>query len=60
MIAWSYENMQYRFILKADDDTFVRLEDLTHELEDPLYGYDYIGYFYGKGNVKRSGQFSYF
>lgn len=58
MLTWSYENMQYQFILKADDDTFIRLEDLTHELEDPLFEYDYIGYFYGKGTVKRSGQWA--
>ena len=41
-------------LLKADEDTFVNLEELMKELEK--WGPDlYLGYFTGRARVKRSG-----
>jgi len=49
-------NYQFQFILKVDDDSFVRVKDLWEEVrrEDATRLY-YMGYFYGRGRVKTKG-----
>jgi len=47
-------NFDFDFLLKVDDDSFVRVAPLYHELrhDDVML---YWGYFYGRGRVKTAG-----
>ena len=59
MITWAYDNVDFEFIFKADDDTFANVNKMYDLLNDEVYDKNlYWGYFYGKGNVKRSGQWA--
>lgn len=54
---WISNNLNSHFVLKADEDTFVNLEELTKELQK--YSTDlYMGYFSGRARVKKSGQWA--
>ncbi|XP_076805897.1 uncharacterized protein LOC143449538 [Clavelina lepadiformis] len=58
MLEWVDKNCNYKYILKADDDTFVRLDQVLDDLKsDPEKQLDnlYWGYFYGRSHVKQSG-----
>jgi len=53
-LRWISANLNSRFVLKADEDTFVNLAELTKLLEK----YDtnlYMGYFTGRARVKKAG-----
>lgn len=59
MITWAYENIDFKFLFKADDDTFARIDNMFDALQDEVYDkFLYWGYFYGKGSVKKSGQWA--
>jgi len=60
-LAMMLENVNlmnsYEFILKVDDDSFVRVKNVLSDLEH-LDGFSemiYKGFFYGRGNVKTKG-----
>lgn len=59
MLEWVYKNIKFQYLLKSDDDTFVRLtvieEELLKRQVKKMPDYLYWGYFYGRGQVKKSG-----
>jgi len=56
-LNWISNNLNSNFVLKADEDTFVNLEELMNELKK--YSTDlYMGYFTGRARVKKSGQWA--
>ncbi|XP_062962473.1 beta-1,3-galactosyltransferase 6 [Cynocephalus volans] len=59
MLAWLDEHVAFEFVLKADDDSFVRLDALLAELRarDPARRRRlYWGFFSGRGRVKPGGR----
>nr|NP_001072016.1 beta-1,3-galactosyltransferase 6 [Ciona intestinalis]CAJ84709.1 beta-1,3-galactosyltransferase 6 [Ciona intestinalis] len=59
MLEWASDNVDFRFLFKADDDTFVRVDkivqDLKNDKEKYLQQFLYWGYFYGRAHVKKTG-----
>ena len=54
--AWIAQNIDSKFVLKVDDDSFVRLGDLVLDLmKKEKYGRIYWGFFRGDANVKTNG-----
>ena len=62
-LKWFSNKMSFNYLVKVDDDSFLRIDQLFDELLDrtiaktdtkPLY----MGYFDGRAHVKRSGQWS--
>ncbi|XP_072000978.1 beta-1,3-galactosyltransferase 6 [Engystomops pustulosus] len=56
MYAWLDQNLDYKFVLKADDDTFARLDVLLEELKAQEPRRYYWGFFSGRGRVKSAGK----
>ena len=53
---WINENVDCKFVMKVDDDSFVRLAKLLEDLEQrEKYGRIYWGFFRGDANVKTHG-----
>lgn len=57
-LIWVHSNLSFIFLLKCDDDTFVNVPALLTVLEDKPRELLYYGFFYGKGNVKKHGQWA--
>lgn len=56
-LAWIANNLNSKFVIKADEDTFVNVEELMKKLEN--YSSDlYMGYFSGRARVKTKGQWA--
>ncbi|KAL1455713.1 hypothetical protein WDU94_009786 [Cyamophila willieti] len=58
-MKYIYEHFDFQYLLKCDDDTFVRVPNIIHELEHKFH-YDkklYWGYFDGRARVKRLGKY---
>lgn len=58
MLCWLDEHVGFEFVLKADDDSFVRLDALLADLRarDPVRSRRlYWGFFSGRGRVKPGG-----
>ncbi|MEE6485028.1 hypothetical protein FKM82_014135 [Ascaphus truei] len=56
MYAWLDRHVDYKFVLKADDDTFARLDVLLEELKAKEPRRLYWGFFSGRGRVKSAGK----
>ncbi|OCT72680.1 beta-1,3-galactosyltransferase 6 [Xenopus laevis] len=56
MYVWLEHNVDYKFVLKADDDTFARLDLLLEELRPKEAHRLYWGFFSGRGRVKSAGK----
>ncbi|KAH1175918.1 beta-1,3-galactosyltransferase 6 [Mauremys mutica] len=56
MYVWLDLHLDFRFVLKADDDTFVRLDVLVEELRAKEPRRLYWGFFSGRGRVKSGGK----
>ncbi|XP_076850081.1 beta-1,3-galactosyltransferase 6 [Brachyhypopomus gauderio] len=56
MYSWLDQNVDFRFVLKADDDTFARLDLLKEELKEKETRRLYWGFFSGRGRVKTAGK----
>ncbi|KAM6434573.1 beta-1,3-galactosyltransferase 6 [Liasis olivaceus] len=56
MYVWLDQHLDFRFVLKADDDTFVRLDALAEELRSKEPRRLYWGFFSGRGRVKSGGK----
>lgn len=59
MLSWLDEHVAFDFVLKADDDTFARLDLIVAELRarDPARSRRlYWGFFSGRGRVKAGGR----
>lgn len=59
MLMWVSENVNFKYLFKCDDDTYARIDSLQTELMQRYTNSPkemlYYGYFYGKGQVKKSG-----
>ncbi|XP_057703121.1 beta-1,3-galactosyltransferase 6 isoform X2 [Corythoichthys intestinalis] len=56
MYSWLDRNVHFKFVLKADDDTFARLDLLKDELRGKEPSRLYWGFFSGRGRVKTAGK----
>ncbi|XP_069774870.1 beta-1,3-galactosyltransferase 6 [Narcine bancroftii] len=56
MYAWIDQNVDFKFVLKADDDTFARLDIIKEELKAKEPKKLYWGFFSGRGKVKSAGK----
>lgn len=57
MMSWFADNMQFDYLFKGDDDTYVSLPLLLNELDKrPSPGRFYWGFFDGRSSVKRAGK----
>ncbi|XP_063292268.1 beta-1,3-galactosyltransferase 6 [Pelobates fuscus] len=56
MYVWLDRHVDYKFVLKADDDTFARLDVLLEELKAKEPRRLYWGFFSGRGRVKAAGK----
>ncbi|XP_078464010.1 beta-1,3-galactosyltransferase 6 [Lampetra fluviatilis] len=56
MMAWLGQNADFEFVLKVDDDSFVRLDALVPELRRQDARRLYWGFFNGRARVKGSGR----
>ncbi|KAG8434334.1 hypothetical protein GDO86_012639 [Hymenochirus boettgeri] len=56
MYVWLDRHVRYKFVLKADDDTFARLDVLLEELRVKEPRRLYWGFFSGRGRVKTAGK----
>ncbi|XP_029433950.1 beta-1,3-galactosyltransferase 6 [Rhinatrema bivittatum] len=54
--AWLDRHLDFKFVLKADDDTFARLDLLLDELRAREPRRLYWGFFSGRGRVKAAGK----
>lgn len=56
MYSWLDQNVEFKFVLKADDDTFARLDLIKEELKSREASRLYWGFFSGRGRVKSAGK----
>ncbi|XP_072522118.1 beta-1,3-galactosyltransferase 6 [Salminus brasiliensis] len=56
MYSWLDQKVDFKFVLKADDDTFARLDLLKEELKAKEPSRLYWGFFSGRGRVKAAGK----
>ena len=56
--TWLKEHVDFDFVFKGDDDTYVRLDVLHKELQGMKPERTYWGFFDGRGRVKKSGQWA--
>ncbi|KAJ0023627.1 hypothetical protein NQD34_003526 [Periophthalmus magnuspinnatus] len=56
MYSWLDQNVDFKFVLKADDDTFARLDLIKDELKSKDPNRLYWGFFSGRGRVKSAGK----
>ncbi|XP_073505574.1 beta-1,3-galactosyltransferase 6 [Phyllobates terribilis] len=56
MYTWLDRHVDYKFVMKADDDTFARLDVLLDELKAQEPQRYYWGFFSGRGRVKSLGK----
>ncbi|MBN3301353.1 beta-1,3-galactosyltransferase 6 [Amia ocellicauda] len=56
MYSWLDQNVDFKFVLKADDDTFARLDFIKEELRSKEPKRLYWGFFSGRGRVKSVGK----
>ncbi|XP_017306597.2 beta-1,3-galactosyltransferase 6 isoform X1 [Ictalurus punctatus] len=54
--SWLDQKLDFKFVLKADDDTFARLDLLKEELKSKDSRRLYWGFFSGRGRVKTAGK----
>ncbi|XP_015792046.1 beta-1,3-galactosyltransferase 6 [Tetranychus urticae] len=59
-LKWTYSRFNYKFVLKIDDDSFVRVDALYDELKTKKSDHRtlYWGYFDGDAPVKRQGKWT--
>lgn len=53
---WADQTVDYKYLLKVDDDSFVRVDELLHELKLKPGERLYWGFFNGRAHVKTSGK----
>lgn len=58
MLKWVSRHVKYNFLMKVDEDSFVRVEKILDELLTKPQERLYWGFFDGRAHVKRSGKWS--
>ncbi|XP_022090276.1 beta-1,3-galactosyltransferase 6-like [Acanthaster planci] len=57
MLVWLDRTVDFQYLLKVDDDTFVRLDALVEELKTKSRVRLYWGFFDGRAHVHKSGKY---
>ena len=58
-LLWINNNVNTKFVMKVDDDSFVRIDMLVRDLNRRnIFDRLYWGYFRGNANIKRTGSWS--
>lgn len=57
-LKWVDQHVKYNFLLKIDEDSFVRVEKILDELLSKPQSRLYWGFFDGRAHVKRSGKWA--
>lgn len=57
-LKWVNRHVKYNFLMKVDEDTFVRVENILDELVSKPQERLYWGFFDGRAHVKRMGKWS--
>lgn len=55
---WLDDNVDFHYVLKADDDTFVKIDQILLDLKSKPNDRLYWGFFDGRANVKKTGQWA--
>lgn len=58
MFVWADVNIDFQYIMKADDDTFARLDIIRAELQSHQLTKYYWGFFDGRAHVKYKGKWA--
>lgn len=58
MFVWLDQNVSYKFVLKVDDDSFVRLDALAKELPQKSQEKLFWGFFDGRARVHKAGKYA--
>lgn len=58
MFKWVNGHVKYNFLMKVDEDSFVRVENILDELLSKPQERLYWGFFDGRAHVKRTGKWS--
>ena len=58
MFVWLDHNVSYKFVLKVDDDSFVRLDALAKELPQKSQEKLFWGFFDGRARVHKAGKYA--
>ncbi|KAK6175523.1 hypothetical protein SNE40_013971 [Patella caerulea] len=56
--SWVDHHVNFEFVLKVDDDSFVRLDKMINELKSKPKEHLYWGFFDGRAHVKKRGKWS--
>ena len=56
MLKYSHENIKFNFLLKVDEDSFVRVDKILDELLSKPQDRLYWGFFDGRAHVKKGGK----
>ena len=57
-LQWADVTVDYKYLLKVDDDSYVRIGELVTELQDKPSERLYWGFFNGRARVKKSGKWA--
>ncbi|KAK7485792.1 hypothetical protein BaRGS_00022973 [Batillaria attramentaria] len=57
-LQWADQTVDYKYLLKVDDDSFVRLDELLKELKQKPRERLYWGFFNGRAHVKKAGKWA--
>ncbi|XP_071804986.1 beta-1,3-galactosyltransferase 6-like isoform X1 [Asterias amurensis] len=58
MMVWLDQNVDFKYLLKVDDDSFVRLDAMLHELRSKSRVRLYWGFFDGRAHVHKNGKYA--
>ncbi|XP_022090258.1 beta-1,3-galactosyltransferase 6-like [Acanthaster planci] len=58
MLTWLDQNVDFQYMLKADDDTYVRLDAMVKELKSKNKEKLYWGFFDGRAHAHRTGRYA--
>ncbi|XP_038076329.1 beta-1,3-galactosyltransferase 6-like [Patiria miniata] len=58
MLTWLDRNVDFQYVLKADDDTYVRLDAVVKELKSKSKEKLYWGFFDGRAHAHRTGRYA--
>ncbi|XP_071804988.1 beta-1,3-galactosyltransferase 6-like [Asterias amurensis] len=58
MMVWLDRNVEFQYVMKADDDTYVRLDAMVRELKTKSRERLYWGFFDGRAHAHRTGRYA--
>ena len=55
---WLNQKVDFQYVIKADDDTFIRVDKILADLQTKPLERLYWGFFDGRANIKKTGQWA--